>query len=136
MSFWAGQSLELWRNTCFCRFKSSLVMNFHEPKLERLALSKMWISIICLSKGAHVVNQLGGFEYNFRCLQWFFRKLPRKLVSAFFLKLRFLEYGFWSRQWFTYVNYCCKELHIRYLWESFSFLCLTIRLVLPTFSQY
>ena len=36
-------------------------------------------------------NQLGEFEYNFRCLKWFFRKLPRKLRSAFFLKLRFLK---------------------------------------------
>ena len=26
-----------------------------------------------------------GFEYNFRCLKWFFRKLLGKLRSAFFL---------------------------------------------------
>ena len=38
-------------------------------------------------------NQLEGFEYNFRYLKWFFRKLPRKLRSAFFLKLRFLKIG-------------------------------------------
>ena len=36
-------------------------------------------------------NQLGRFEYNFRCLKWFFRKLSRKLRSAFFLKLRPLK---------------------------------------------
>ena len=27
--FWAGQGLKLWRNTCFCWFKSSLALNFH-----------------------------------------------------------------------------------------------------------
>ena len=38
-----------------------------------------------------LANQLGRFEQNFRCLKWFFRKVPRKLQSAFFLKLRFLK---------------------------------------------
>ena len=38
-----------------------------------------------------LANQLGEFEYNFRCLKRFFRKVPRKLRSAFFLKLRFLK---------------------------------------------
>ena len=36
-------------------------------------------------------NQLGGSEYNFRCLKRFFRKVQRNLRSAFFLKLRFLK---------------------------------------------
>ena len=30
-----------------------------------------------------LANQLGQFEYNFRYLKWFFRKLPQKLRSAF-----------------------------------------------------
>ena len=38
-----------------------------------------------------LANQLGGFEYNFRYLKRFFRKVRRKLRSAFFLKLRFLK---------------------------------------------
>ena len=38
-----------------------------------------------------LANQLGGFEYNFRCLKRFFRKVPQKLRSAFFLKLSFLK---------------------------------------------
>ena len=29
-----------------------------------------------------LANQLGGIEYNFRCLKWFFSKLPRKLWSV------------------------------------------------------
>ena len=115
-------------------------MNFHIPKPERLAASKMWISIFCLSRDAYMATTSGqsawAFEYNFRCLKWFFRKLPQNLWSAFFLKFRFLKYGFWSRDWFTYVNHGCKEPLIRYLWMSFTFLCLTIGLVLPTFSQY
>ena len=67
------------------------MVTFHIPKPERLALSKMWTSIFRLSKGA---NQHGGFEYNFRCLKRFFRKVRRKLRSAFFLKLRFLKIRF------------------------------------------
>ena len=39
--FWAGQTLKLRRNTCFRGIKSSLVVNFHVPKPEKLALSKM-----------------------------------------------------------------------------------------------
>ena len=38
-----------------------------------------------------LANQLGRFEYNFRCLKRFFRKVPRKLQSAFFRKLFFLK---------------------------------------------
>ena len=37
---WVNQSLKLSRNTCFCRFKSSLVVNSHVAKPERLVLSK------------------------------------------------------------------------------------------------
>ena len=29
-----------------------------------------------------MANQLGGIEYNFRCLKWFFSKLPRRLWSV------------------------------------------------------
>ena len=39
--FWAVQSLKLRRNTCFCGFKSSLVVNSHVAKPESSALSKM-----------------------------------------------------------------------------------------------
>ena len=92
---WAGQGLKLRRNTSFCRFKSSLAVNFHVPKPEMSVFSKMSTSIFCLSKGAHMTtllaNQLGQFEYSFRCLKRFFRKMARKLRSPFFHKLRFLK---------------------------------------------
>ena len=52
--FWVGQGLKFRRNTCFRRFKSSMEVNFHVPKPERFALSKMLTSIFCLSKGAHM----------------------------------------------------------------------------------
>ena len=52
--FWADQGLKLRRNTCFRQFKSSLVVKFHVPKPESLALSKMLTSIFRLSKGAHM----------------------------------------------------------------------------------
>ena len=42
-----------------------------------------------------LANQVGGFEYKFRCLNWFFRKVRRKLRPAFFLKLRFLKIRLW-----------------------------------------
>ena len=35
---WAGQSPKLSRNTCFRRFKSSLAVNSHVAKPERLAI--------------------------------------------------------------------------------------------------
>ena len=93
--FWVWQSLKSRRNTCFREFKSSLAVNFHVPKPEKLAFSKMWTSMFCLQKMSIwqrlLANQLGGFEYNFRFLKWFFRKLPGKLRLAFFLKLRFLK---------------------------------------------
>ena len=38
-----------------------------------------------------LTNQLEGFEYNFKCLKWFFRNLPRKLRSACFLKSTLLK---------------------------------------------
>ena len=59
LGFWAGQSLKLRRNTCFRRFKSSLVVNFHVPKPERLDLSKMWTLIFFLLKGAHMTTTSG-----------------------------------------------------------------------------
>ena len=48
--FWASQSLKLSRNTCFRGFKSSLVVSSYVAKAERLALSKMSISTLCLSR--------------------------------------------------------------------------------------
>ena len=39
--FCAGQSLKLRTNACFRGIKSSLVVNVHVPKPERLALSQM-----------------------------------------------------------------------------------------------
>ena len=38
-----------------------------------------------------LANQLGGIEYNFSCLKRLFRKVRRKLRSAFSLKSRFLK---------------------------------------------
>ena len=32
--FWAGQGLKLRKNTCFCRFKSSLAVNVHVQNLK------------------------------------------------------------------------------------------------------
>ena len=37
LNFLAGQSLKLNRNTCFCRSKTSLVVNLHDAKPERMA---------------------------------------------------------------------------------------------------
>ena len=62
--FWAGQGLKLRRNTCFCQFKSSLGVNFHASKPERLSLSTMWTSIFCLSKGAHMAMTPGNDSWN------------------------------------------------------------------------
>ena len=92
---WAGQSLKLRRNTCFRGFKFSLPVNYHAAKAERLALSKMWTSIFCLSKPVHMTTTSGqspcGIEYNFRYLKWFFSKLPHKSQLVFLLKLWFLK---------------------------------------------
>ena len=38
--FWAVLSLKLSRNTCFCGFKSSLAVNYHIAKPERLTSQK------------------------------------------------------------------------------------------------
>ena len=60
-----------------------------------------------------------GFEYNFRCLKRFFRKVRRKLRSAFFLKLRFfkirllvtwLKYLLWA-----YFTYLARFSYVPYL---------------------
>ena len=91
LSFWAGQSLKLRRNTYLRGFKSSLAVNFYHTKICKVGSIKhanfnhlpIWQRLLA--------NQLGGFEYNFRCLEQFFRKLSQKLRSAFFLKLRFLK---------------------------------------------
>ena len=92
----------------FFPFNSSLALDFHVPRPEKLALSKMGTSIICLLKGPHMTTTPGqsawGFEYNFRCFKQFFRKVPQKLRSAFFLNWDFWKYGFWSRDWSTYVK--------------------------------
>ena len=49
-----------------------------------------------------LVNQLVGFEYNFRCLEWLPSKLSWKLRSAFLHKLRFLKIQLSSRAWSDY----------------------------------
>ena len=72
--FWANQGLKSRRNTCFGQIKCSLAVKFHVQKPETLALSKMLTSIFHVSKSAHMTtrplaNQLGRFEYNFRCLK-------------------------------------------------------------------
>ena len=59
LGFWAGQGIKLRRNTYFRRFKSSFAVNYHVPKRERLVLSKMWISIFSLSKGAQMITTSG-----------------------------------------------------------------------------
>ena len=56
-------------------------------------------------------NQLGGSEYNFRCLKRFFRKVQRNLRSAFFLKLRFLK----IRVFVTWLKCLLKDLIL--LWS-------------------
>ena len=103
-----GQGLKFWRNTCFCRFKSSLALNIHIPKPEKLALSKCELQSFFFQKfpiwQRLLANQLGGFAYNFSCLKRFFSKVPRKLRSPFFLKLRFLKIRYWSRYWSAYVK--------------------------------
>ena len=54
--FWPSQRHKLRKNTRFRGFKSSLAVNSHVAKPERLALSKMWTSPLCLSKGAHMTT--------------------------------------------------------------------------------
>ena len=93
--FWAGQGLKLRRNTCF--FNLSLLW----PRHSTYQNLKGWLSQKCELQSfvfqkvsiwqQPLANQLGGFEYNFRCLKRFFRKVQRKLRSAFSLKLRFLK---------------------------------------------
>ena len=55
-----------------------------------------------------LVSQLGGSEYNSRYLKSFFKKLPRKLRSAFLLKLIFLKIRLlvtWPKCLYIYVLY-------------------------------
>ena len=59
LDFLAGQSLKLNRNTCFCRSKTSLVVNLHDAKPERMAYSIMCTSTFCLFKGAHMTATSG-----------------------------------------------------------------------------
>ena len=90
LGLWVGQSLKLNRKTCFHGSKSFLVVNSHIAKPDRLILSKMLTSTFYLSKGDRMTtlaNQLAAFEYNFRCLEWFFSKMSGKLSLAFLLKL-------------------------------------------------
>ena len=93
--FWAVQTLKLRRNTCSPVFDSSLALNSHQQNLKGWPSQTCELQPFCFQNvpiwQRLLANQLGGFEYNFRCLKWFFRKLPRKLRSAFFLKLRFLK---------------------------------------------
>ena len=68
-----------------------------------------------------LANQLGGIEYNFRSLKRFFRKVRRKLRSAFSLKLRFLKirlldtwlkwtlFNFWDIRTRDTWNVCLKK---------------------------
>ena len=88
-------------------FKCSLAVNFHVAKPEVLALSKIWASSFCLSEGAHMIMTSGQSAwwiriYNFRCLKWFFSKLPQKLWSTFLLKLKFFKMLFLVRDWSAY----------------------------------
>ena len=89
-----GQGLKLWRNTCFCQFKPSLALNFDVPNLKGWPFQKYELQSFVFQNvpiwQRHVANQLGVFEYNFRCLKRFLRKVPRKLWLTFFLELRFL----------------------------------------------
>ena len=93
--FWTGQSLKLRRNSCFCGLKSSFPVNFQYQKLKGLPLQKWEVQSFAFQKGPvwqrFLANQLGGLEYNIRCLKWFSRKLPLKLRTNFFLQLRSLK---------------------------------------------
>ena len=89
--FLDGQSLKLCRNTCFRGF--SFFLGGELPR------SKTWK--VCPLKSVNFVfqkvpiwqqflaNPLRGFEYNFRCMKYFYSKLPLKLRSGFLLKLSF-----------------------------------------------
>ena len=73
----------LWRwNSTYQNLKDWLSQKY---KLQSFVFQMVPISQRLLA------SQLGGFECNFRCLKWFFRKLPWKLRLALFLKLRFLK---------------------------------------------
>ena len=45
-AFWASQSLKLNRNTCFLGFNSSLEVNSHVAKPEKLALKNVNFSLL------------------------------------------------------------------------------------------
>ena len=61
-----------------------------------------------------LANQLGGFEYNSRCLKWFFRKVPRKLPSAFFSSIKIWE-NTTLVTWLKclVIAYCQQNRHVR-----------------------
>ena len=86
--FWTSQNLKLRRNTCLCRFKSSLAVKFHYQYLKGWLPQKCELESFVFQKvlirQRLLANQLRGIEYNFRCLKRFFRKVRRELRSAFF----------------------------------------------------
>ena len=112
------------RNTCFHRFKSSLAVKFHVPKPERLALSKMPLQSFVFQKvlisQRPLANQLGGFQYNFRCLKRFFRKMRRKLRLTFVFKLRFVK----IRLLITWLKCLVRPLPCPF-WATLSKICRT-----------
>ena len=111
--FWVIQSFKSCRNTCFCGVTFSLVVKSQVAKPEILVLSKTWTSTYCLLKDANLLkrllaNQLGGFEYNFKCLKSFTSRLPRRFWSTFLLVLRLLKISL-SVRWLK----CLLLSHIR-----------------------
>ena len=93
--FWVVRGLILWRNTCFCRFKSSLALNFHVPKSEMLALSKMWTSIFYLWKGANMTTTPGQSTWRiwtqFLVPETVFQESATKAAIGFFSQIKIFE---------------------------------------------
>ena len=92
---WAGQGLKSRRNTFFVELSLLWWWNSTYQNLKGWPFQKCELQSFAFQKKPILqrpqVNQLGGFEYNLRCLKRFFRKVLRKLWSASFLKLRFLK---------------------------------------------
>ena len=82
--FYKSQNLKLSRCTCFRGFKSSLVLNSHVAKPERLALSEMWTSSFRTNDIDLRLNSLVDLNIILGACTW-------NLRPVFLFKLRFLK---------------------------------------------
>ena len=83
-----------------------MALNFPVPKPARLALSKMWTSIFCLSKDPYDNNSwlisLRNLNIILGAWNGFSGKCRESCDRFFFLNQDFWKYGFWWRDWSAY----------------------------------